>query len=150
MLIILLASHVSCFYHLAHVWIVQLVFCHIHYSHSLLPLFAICTCTLGQISGLFFYSLKYCSNKTILLWHGLNILLHTDNIPFAVLHFSFSSFVKVFTSYKPILHSQFFVTRTFSSPFNSYVFVVRMFMISILKLSNSTYLTGIPVEWRVL
>ena len=44
------------------------------------------------------FSLKYCSNNTFLLWCSLILWHSMENSAFAVLHFSFSSFVNFIMS----------------------------------------------------
>ena len=64
------------------------------------------------------------------------------NIPFAVLHVSFSEFVNICINCSPPLHSQHFMIGTFFSAFGSYVLVYSMFITFISKCNSSTYLPG--------
>ena len=59
-------------------------------------------------SLLFLCNLQYCNEIIIQLWHGLNVLLKTDNNPFMVLHFCFSC-MNVSISNWPSQPSQFLI-----------------------------------------
>ena len=78
----------------------------------------------------------------IWLWQNLNLLPSTENSPFVVLYFSFSSYVKVSTSNRPSEHSQFFITGVLSSSLISYALVSSIFITSSWKFNSFTYLSG--------
>ena len=54
----------------------------------------------------------------------------------------FSGLMKSFITCKPSLPNQFLIMGTFSSSVILYIFIWNMFVTSILKFSNSTYLSG--------
>ena len=83
----------------------------------------------------------YCSDITILLYRTLNLLHNTAKRPFIILHFSFSSWIKVCISCRPSWTSQFFLTGAFSSSEISYSLVFRMFITSTSKVMISVYLS---------
>ena len=68
-------------------------------------------------SLLFLCSFWYCSVSMIWLWHGLNLLLNTENSAFVVLHFSFSSWVNISMSNRSSWPSLFLITGILSLSF---------------------------------
>ena len=85
-------------------------------------------------SQLYLFSLQYWSDNSILLWHSLNFN------PFVFFHAFFLNLWVIY-EFRPSLPNQSLTTWTFSSSVNSYYFVWGMFLASISKLSNSTYLS---------
>ena len=72
---------------------------------------------------------------------GLNFSPNVENGPSTTLHASFSGLITVFINCKPSLPNSFLIIGIFSSSFSSYVLVWSVFVTSILKLNNSTYLS---------
>ena len=66
----------------------------------------------------------------IQLWHGLNIFLSTENSPFVILQFSFSSCVNGSMSSRPPQPIQFFMTGNLSSSFILYALPALYFFAS--------------------
>ena len=136
MLIILLRSHLLWLHTLDHVWISQLVSYHIHYNHSLLPLFTIYPSSLGQIHGSF--SLAFNTEVTTLFYYGMawifGIIPKIVLCSFACL-FLFIS--KSFNKLQALPAQPILYYWDFYSSVNSYGLLSGMFMISISKLSNS-------------
>ena len=90
-------------------------------------------------SLLFLCNVQYCSSIIILSCCGLNLLLNTNKRPFVVLHFS-SSWVNICISCRTSQTNYFF---NYWDLFllSSYTLAFRMFMTSITKFINVTYLS---------
>ena len=101
-------------------------------------------------SLLFLCSLQYCSDITVLLCYGLNLLFNIEKRHFVILHFSFSSWVNVCRSYRPSWPNQFVITGTSSSSVTSYALVSRMFWPPLKLHKFDIHVLGLPVECWVL
>ena len=126
---LLLISHQWSHHYLAHLWTALLIIYQAPYIYTQLLLCAVCPSIPGQ-THCFFCAISCIETKTMIqLWHGLNLLLSTENIPFVVLHFFFSYCIKVSMSNSPFQPSQFFTTCILSSSFILYPLVSNIFII---------------------
>ena len=96
-------------------------------------------------SLIFLYNLWYCNEITILLCNSLNFLHNTMKRPFAVLNFSFSSWVKLINCRSSWLN-QFLSLGLFCPQKSLHTFVYRMFKTYISKFYNSRYLSCVPLR----
>ena len=87
-------------------------------------------------------SLQYWNDNIVLLYCGLNFSLSILNSPPAVLHTTFSNFVKACMNCSPSLPILFSMIGTFSAPFSSYGLVCCIFITFISKFNSIIYLLG--------
>ena len=140
-----------------HIYIVSAIYCKLVVGHNMhyggcVSCWHLVNCNICYIHNLLIHSwadqwcfllgLQYCKDKIIRLWNGLNFSVNMKNSPIAVFHVSFSGIVEVFNHCKPSVISQFLIMGTFSSSFNSYIFIWSMFYYIHFKLNNSIYLSG--------